>query len=92
MAAATTLVPALGWLRSHERGWPRYDLMAGGDARRVPDPAAIGDASLAGQRQANETRAVEGDGHEARAGVGDALRLEGLERLPGPISPRATGE
>ena len=48
MAAATTLLPALGWLRSYERGWLRYDLMAGVTLAAYLIPSAIGDASLAG--------------------------------------------
>jgi MFS superfamily sulfate permease-like transporter len=47
MAAAATLVPALGWLCSYERGWLRYDLMAGVTVAAYLIPAAIGDASLA---------------------------------------------
>src|SRR5512135_2423869 len=46
--AATTLVPALGWLRSYQRGWLRYDLMAGVTLAAYLVPSAIGDASLAG--------------------------------------------
>ena len=46
--AATTLVPALGWLRSYQRGWLRYDLMAGVTLAAYLIPSAIGDASLAG--------------------------------------------
>jgi sulfate permease, SulP family len=48
MAATTTLVPALGWVRSYERGWLRYDLMAGVTLAAYLIPSAIGDASLAG--------------------------------------------
>lgn len=47
-AAATAHVPALGWLRSYERGWLRDDLMAGLTLAAYLIPSAIGDASLAG--------------------------------------------
>src|SRR5215469_7740176 len=41
-------VPALGWLRSYEAGWFRFDLAAGVTLAAYLLPAALGDASLAG--------------------------------------------
>jgi len=48
MAAGSDLVPALGWLRSYERGWLRYDLLAGATLAAFLIPSAIANASLAG--------------------------------------------
>ncbi|HET7291571.1 MAG TPA: sulfate permease [Vicinamibacteria bacterium] len=48
MAAGTNLVPALAWLRSYERGWLRYDLLAGVTLAAYLVPSAVADASLAG--------------------------------------------
>jgi len=42
------LAPAIGWLRSYERGWLRADFIAGLTLAAYLLPAGIGDASLAG--------------------------------------------
>ncbi|MES2476975.1 MAG: SulP family inorganic anion transporter [Verrucomicrobiota bacterium] len=44
----TTLVPALGWLRSYQLRWLRADIIAGITLAAYLMPAGIGDASLAG--------------------------------------------
>jgi high affinity sulfate transporter 1 len=41
------VLPALGWLRSYERGWLRGDVIAGITLAAYLLPAALGDASLA---------------------------------------------
>src|SRR5215472_18279979 len=41
-------VPAIGWLRSYNRGWLRLDAIAGVTLAAYLLPAGIGDASLAG--------------------------------------------
>ena len=40
-------VPAIGWLRSYQREWFRFDLVAGVTLAAYLLPAALGDASLA---------------------------------------------
>src|SRR5215470_6507884 len=40
--------PAIGWLRSYNRGWLRLDAIAGVTLAAYMLPAGIGDASLAG--------------------------------------------
>jgi high affinity sulfate transporter 1 len=42
------LAPAVGWLRSYNRGWLRLDAIAGVTLAAYMLPASIGDASLAG--------------------------------------------
>src|SRR5215472_791372 len=42
------LAPAIGWLRSYNRGWLRLDAIAGVTLAAYMLPAGIGDASLAG--------------------------------------------
>jgi len=41
------LVPAIGWLRTYQRGWFRADVIAGVTLAAYLIPASIGDASLA---------------------------------------------
>ena len=43
----STLLPALGWLRTYQRAWLREDLIAGVTLAAYLLPAALGDASLA---------------------------------------------
>jgi SulP family sulfate permease len=40
-------IPALGWLRSYDRGWLRADIVAGVTLAAYMLPAGLGDASLA---------------------------------------------
>ncbi|HSK90105.1 MAG TPA: SulP family inorganic anion transporter [Euzebyales bacterium] len=42
------VVPAVGWLRTYQRGWLRSDVMAGTTAAAVVIPQAMGYASVAG--------------------------------------------
>jgi sulfate permease, SulP family len=42
-----TAIPAATWLRTYERGWFRFDLIAGVTLAAYLLPAALGDASLA---------------------------------------------
>jgi len=40
-------IPAIGWLRSYDKGWLRFDVVAGVTLAAYLLPAALGDASLA---------------------------------------------